>query len=75
VVLSPPTGPDGKSSVGVDLTNVRIFAVSKQAKDAGKGEAIARLLAEMDVLVHHLLQLLYALDPIILDGVGGEFVV
>ncbi|HSD83777.1 MAG TPA: extracellular solute-binding protein [Anaerolineae bacterium] len=48
IVLPPPTGPDGKSSEGVDLTNVRIFAVSKQAKDAGKGEAIARLLEWME---------------------------
>ncbi|CAG0936497.1 Lipoprotein LipO [Thermoflexales bacterium] len=48
VVMSPPTGPEGKSSMGADLTNVRIFAVSKQAKDAGKGEAIARLLEWME---------------------------
>ena len=48
VVLPPPTGPEGKSSVGVDLTNVRIFAVSQAAKDAGKGEAIARLLEWME---------------------------
>ncbi len=48
VVLPPPTGPDGKSSEGVDLTNVRIFAMSQKAKDAGKAEAIARLLEWME---------------------------
>jgi putative aldouronate transport system substrate-binding protein len=47
VVLPPPTGPDGKSSEGVSLTNVRIFAASKTAMDAGKGPAIARLLEWM----------------------------
>jgi putative aldouronate transport system substrate-binding protein len=48
VVLPPPTGPDSKSSEGVALTNVRIFAVSKTAMDAGKGEAIAKLLEWME---------------------------
>lgn len=47
VVLPPPAGPDGKSSEGVSLTNVRIFAASKTAMDAGKGPAIARLLEWM----------------------------
>ncbi len=47
VVLPPPAGPDGKSSEGLALTNVRIFAVSKTAMDAGKGPAIARLLEWM----------------------------
>ncbi|HZY40925.1 MAG TPA: ABC transporter substrate-binding protein, partial [Anaerolineae bacterium] len=47
IVLAPPTGPDGKSSEGVSLTNVRIFAVSQAAMDAGKGEAIAKLLEWM----------------------------
>jgi putative aldouronate transport system substrate-binding protein len=48
VVLPPPTGPDGKSSEGVDLTNVRIFAMSQAAKGAGKAEAVARLLEWME---------------------------
>ena len=47
VVLAPPTGPDGKSSEGESMTNVRIFAASKTAIDAGKGEAIAKLLEWM----------------------------
>ncbi|HSD84006.1 MAG TPA: extracellular solute-binding protein [Anaerolineae bacterium] len=47
VVLPPPTGPDGKSSEGVDLQNVRIYAVSQKAKDEGKTEAIAKLLEWM----------------------------
>jgi putative aldouronate transport system substrate-binding protein len=47
VILPPPTGPDGKSAEGVSLTNVRIFAASKTAIDAGKGPAIARLLEWM----------------------------
>ncbi|MBI5563570.1 MAG: extracellular solute-binding protein [Chloroflexi bacterium] len=46
-VLPPPAGPDGKSSEGVSLTYVRIFAVSQAAMDAGKGEAIAKLLEWM----------------------------
>ncbi len=48
IVVPPPTGPDGKSSEGVDLTNVRIFAMSQAAKDAGKADAIARLLEWME---------------------------
>jgi putative aldouronate transport system substrate-binding protein len=48
VVLPPPTGPEGKSSEGVDLTNVRIFAMSQAARDAGKAEAIAKLLEWME---------------------------
>jgi putative aldouronate transport system substrate-binding protein len=47
VVLPPPTGPDGKSSQGVDVRNVRIFAMSQKAKEAGKAEAIAKLLEWM----------------------------
>ena len=47
VLMPPPTGPDGKSSEGVSLTNVRIFGVSKTAMDKGKGPAIARLLEWM----------------------------
>ena len=47
VVLPPPAGPDGQSSEGQALTNVRIFAVSTTAKNAGKGPAIARLLEWM----------------------------
>lgn len=46
-VLPPPAGPEGLSSEGLALTNVRIFAVSKAAMDAGKGEAIAKLLEWM----------------------------
>ena len=48
IVIAPPTGPEGKSSEGVDLTNVRIFAMSQKAKDAGKADAIARLLEWME---------------------------
>lgn len=47
MVLPPPKGPDGLSSEGAALTNARIFAVSQKAMDAGKGEAIARLMEWM----------------------------
>jgi putative aldouronate transport system substrate-binding protein len=47
VVMPPPTGPDGKSSEGLDMANARIYAVSQKAKDAAKTEAIAKLLEWM----------------------------
>jgi putative aldouronate transport system substrate-binding protein len=47
VVMPPPTGPDGKSSEGLDMANARIYAVSQKAKEAGKTEAIAKLLEWM----------------------------
>lgn len=47
MVLPPPKGPDGLSSEGTALANARIFAMSQKAADAGKGEAIARLLEWM----------------------------
>ena len=47
VVMPPPTGPDGKSSEGLDMANARIYAVSQNAKDEGKTEAIAKLLEWM----------------------------
>ena len=45
--IDPPTGPDGKSSMGVSLKTARIYAVSQKAIDEGKGPAIARLLEWM----------------------------
>lgn len=44
IALPAPTGPDGESSYGVYTGRGQIFAVSQKAADAGKGEAIARLL-------------------------------
>jgi putative aldouronate transport system substrate-binding protein len=46
-VLPPPTGPDGKSSLGITVATARIYAVSQRAIDEGKGPAIARLLEWM----------------------------
>ncbi len=45
--LDAPTGPAGKSSMGVNIMTARIYAVSQKAIDAGKGLAIARLLEWM----------------------------
>lgn len=45
--MDAPTGPDGKSSMGITLKTARIYAISQKAIDAGKGPAIARLLEWM----------------------------
>ncbi len=42
-VLPPPKGPEGKSAMGVEAKDARIYAISKKAMDAGKGPAIAKL--------------------------------
>jgi putative aldouronate transport system substrate-binding protein len=47
IVIDPPKGPSGKQSVGVYSQAYRIYAVSAKAAQAGKGEAIARLLEWM----------------------------
>jgi len=47
VAMDAPTGPDGKSAMGVVSKNARIYAVSQKAIDEGKGPAIARLLEWM----------------------------
>jgi putative aldouronate transport system substrate-binding protein len=47
MVLPPPAGPDGQSAEGSYAASSRIYAVSQQAIDAGKGPAIARLLEWM----------------------------
>jgi putative aldouronate transport system substrate-binding protein len=47
IVIDPPKGPSGAQSVGVYTQSYRIYAVSKKAADAGKKEAIARLLEWM----------------------------
>jgi putative aldouronate transport system substrate-binding protein len=47
VALPSPKGPDGTAYYGVYTGRGQIFAMSKTAADAGKGEAIARLLEWM----------------------------
>lgn len=47
IVIDPPVGPYGDSSVGVNINAYRMYAVSQKAADAGKKEAIARLLEWM----------------------------
>lgn len=42
--IPPLKGPDGASANGLNIENVRIYAVSQRAMSEGKGEAIARLL-------------------------------
>lgn len=44
ITLPAPTGPNGDAFYGVYTGRGQIFAMSQQAADAGKGEAIARLL-------------------------------
>ncbi len=44
IPLPAPTGPDGEAYYGVYTGRGQIFGVSQMAADAGKGEAIARLL-------------------------------
>jgi putative aldouronate transport system substrate-binding protein len=47
IAMDAPTGPDGKSSMGVVSKSARIYAISQKAIDEGKGPAIARLLEWM----------------------------
>ena len=47
IVIDPPVGPNGQSSVGPYTTAYRIYAVSNKAAQAGKKDAIARLLEWM----------------------------
>jgi putative aldouronate transport system substrate-binding protein len=47
IPVAAPTGPDGDAYYGVYTGRGQIFAISKTAADAGKGEAIARLLEWM----------------------------
>jgi putative aldouronate transport system substrate-binding protein len=47
ILIDPPKGPSGLSSVGVYSPGYRTYAISKKAADAGKGPAIARLLEWM----------------------------
>lgn len=44
IVVDPPKGPSGKSSVGVYSPSYRIYAVSQKAADAGKKAKIAAFL-------------------------------
>ncbi|MCI0577763.1 MAG: extracellular solute-binding protein [Chloroflexi bacterium] len=55
ISLPAPTGPGGDASYGVYTGRGNIFAVSQQAADAGKGEAIARLLEWMATDGYYLL--------------------
>jgi putative aldouronate transport system substrate-binding protein len=47
IPIMPPTGPQGKSSNGLDMANARIYSVSTKAVKEGKLDAIARLLEWM----------------------------
>jgi putative aldouronate transport system substrate-binding protein len=47
LVIDPPKGPSGQASSGVYTQGYRIYAVSQKAAQAGKGQAIARLLEWM----------------------------
>jgi putative aldouronate transport system substrate-binding protein len=55
VPIAAPTGPNGDAYYGVYTGRGNIFAVSQQAADAGKGEAIARLLEWMATDGYYLL--------------------
>lgn len=47
VIVDPPVGPGGKSSVGTYSQSYRIYVVSRKAADEGKIPAIAKLLEWM----------------------------
>lgn len=47
IIVNPPVGPAGKSSVGTYSQSYRIYAVSQKAASEGKKAAIAKLLEWM----------------------------
>jgi len=47
ILIDPPVGPNGKSSVGCFTQSYRTFAVSKRASELGKMPALAKLLEWM----------------------------
>lgn len=47
-IIDPPVGPGGKSAAGVYSQVGNMYGMSQKAADAGKGEAIARLLEWID---------------------------
>lgn len=47
ILIDPPVGPKGKSSVGAYATGYRTYAVSRRAQELGKLPVIARLLEWM----------------------------
>src|SRR5688572_9477800 len=55
IPVAAPTGPQGDSYYGVYTGRGNIFAVSQEAADAGKGEAIASLLEWMATDGYYLL--------------------
>jgi putative aldouronate transport system substrate-binding protein len=55
IPVAAPVGPDGDASYGVYTGRGQIFGVSQAAADAGKGEAIARLLEWMATDGYYLL--------------------
>lgn len=55
VPVAAPVGPNGDASYGVYTGRGQIFAISQKAADAGKGEAIARLLEWMATDGYYLL--------------------
>jgi len=55
IPVAAPVGPHGDASYGVYTGRGQIFAISQKAADAGKGEAIARLLEWMATDGYYLL--------------------
>jgi putative aldouronate transport system substrate-binding protein len=47
-IIDPPLGPSGKSGAGTENKAGQMYGMSKRAVDAGKGEAIARLMDWID---------------------------
>ena len=47
-IIDPPLGPAGKSGAGTENKSGQMYGMSKRAVEAGKGEAIARLLDWID---------------------------
>ena len=71
IPLPAPQGPNGDASYGVYTGRGNIFAVSQQAADAGKGEAIARLLEWMATDGYYLLGFGEEGKNFIIDENGG----
>lgn len=43
-IIDPPVGPGGQSAAGTYSTSGQMYGMSQKAVDAGKGEAVARLM-------------------------------
>lgn len=54
ILINPPVGPNGQSSVGAYTSGYRTYAVSRRAQELGKIQTIARLLEWMSTTGYNL---------------------